>query len=88
MAFQLVGQEDVVKGNLLYTVSLYFDPDTNTQKHEYVRDGEVLYYLEYEVFPSEEPDRDLDITAIVAGFNQWFDQFGPDWQPQAFYLNE
>jgi hypothetical protein len=82
MAFELLNQAESVKGNKIYIIRLYFDKETNTQKHEYVLDDEVLYYLEYGAYAHEVADFDLSIEPVVAGFDAWYDQMGPDWKPQ------
>jgi hypothetical protein len=84
MAFELLVQQDCVKGDQTYVVKLYFDADTNTQKHEYVLNDEVLFYIEYEAYPHDIPDIDLSLASIVEGFDLWYEQVGPDWRPEAF----
>lgn len=84
MSFKLIGEEECVKGDQNYFVKLYFDEDTNTQKHEYVLNGEVLFYLEYEAYPHEIPDYDLSLESIVEGFHNWYDLVGSDWRPTVF----
>jgi hypothetical protein len=87
MSFRLIGEEESVKGNQTYLVRVLFDADTNTQRNEYVLDEETLYHIEFEQHDIEEADKDLDISAVVAGFDEWYDTFGPDWRPEAFYLS-
>lgn len=86
MAFELVGERDVQKGDQTYVVKVHFDADTNTQRNEYILDEEVLYHFEFEQHELQEFDEDLSVDAVVEGFNDWYDQFGPDWRPEAFYL--
>lgn len=86
MAFELVGEEDSVKDDQTYTIRVYFDADTNTQRNEYVLDEEILYHIEFEQHELQEADRDLNVEAVVNGFDDWYEQFGPDWRPEAFYL--
>lgn len=87
MSFELLAEQDSVKGDQTYTIKLYFDSDTNTQRNEYVLDGEILYHIEFEQTNYEEPEKDLSIDAIVEGFDEWYNEFGPDWRPEAFYLS-
>jgi hypothetical protein len=85
MSFKLINEQQCIKGSNTYIVKLYFDADTNTQKHEYVLNDEVLYNFAYEAPDLEEPEKNIGISAIVDGFEYWYDQFGPDWRPSAFY---
>lgn len=87
MAFELIGERDSVKDNQTYVIRVYFDEDTNTQRNEYVLDEEVLYYIEFEQHYLQEADKDLSIDGVVEGFDDWYEQFGPDWRPEAFYLS-
>lgn len=84
MAFELIGEEEVVKADQVYFIKLYFDVDTNTQRHEYVLNDEILYGLEYEAYPHEIYHTDISLESIVSGFDAWYEQFGPNWRPQAF----
>jgi hypothetical protein len=84
MSFKLIDEVECIKGDQTYTVKMYFDADTNTQGHEYVLDGEVLYHLNYEAPNLEEPEKNLGLNAIAEGFDYWYDQFGPDWRPEPF----
>lgn len=84
MAFELIGEQDSVKEDQTYTVKVYFDSDTNTQRNEYVLDDEVLYFIEFEEHNFLEPDKDLKVDAVAEGFDAWYDEFGPDWRPVAF----
>jgi hypothetical protein len=84
MSFNLIDEMDCVKGDQTYVVKLYFDADTNTQRHEYVLDDEILYYFEYEAPELEEPHKNLGILFVAEGFDYWYDQFGPDWRPEPF----
>ena len=84
MSFELINERDIVLQDQKYIVRLYFDHDTNTQRHEYVLEDEVLYYLEYESHPFEEPEKNINFESIVNGFHNWYNQFGPDWRPKAF----
>ena len=86
MSFILVGEEQSVKGDQTYIVRVLFDSDTNTQRNEYVLDEETLYHIEFEQHDIQEADSDIDISAIVSGFDDWYDKFGPDWRPEAFYV--
>ena len=86
MAFELMGEEESVRGDQAYLVRVLFDADTNTQRNEYVLNEETLYHIEFEQHNVQEAENDIDIESIVAGFNEWYDQFGPDWRPEAFYL--
>jgi hypothetical protein len=90
MAFELLNQAESVKGDKTYNIKLYFDKETNRQKHEYVLDEEVLYYLEYDAYSHEVAGSDISIEPIVSGFDSWYDQVGPDWKPQphASVLNQ
>jgi len=85
MSFKLIDEVECVKGDQIYTVKMYFDADTNTQKHEYVLNDEVLYHFAYEAPDLEDPEKNLGITPIAEGFDYWYDQVGPDWRPSAFY---
>lgn len=84
MSFELIDEMDCIKGDQIYTIRLYFDADTNTQKHEYLIDNELLYYFEYEIPQVEKPRKDIDIKAVVEGFEYWYSQVGPDWRPEPF----
>jgi hypothetical protein len=84
MAFELIDSKKRKKNNQFYTVKLYFDFDTNTQKHEYCLNENILYSLEYESYEFEDVKKDINIDSIVQGFDFWYDQVGPDWQPEAF----
>lgn len=84
MSFQLLAQRDVPKEDQEYSVRVYFDADTNTQRNEYLLDEEVLYFIEFEEHNVEEASKDISIDAIVEGFNSWYELVGPDWRPQAF----
>lgn len=86
MAFELIGERESAKEENVYSIRVYFDADTNTQRNEYVLDEEVLYYIEFEQHEIQEADKDLSVDGVAAGFDDWYDQFGPDWRPQAFYL--
>jgi len=86
MAFRLVGEKDNIKDDQVYTVKVYFDPDTNTQRNEYVLDEEILYNIEFEQKNIEEFDKDLSVESVCSGFNDWYQEFGPRWRPEAFYL--
>lgn len=79
MSFQLLDESEVVREGNTFIIKLYFDYDTNMQKHEYVLNDEVFYFLEYEAWPFDEPEKDLRIGSIVAGFIDWYDQFGMEW---------
>lgn len=84
MSFKLIDEVDCVKGEQIYRITLYFDSDTNTQKHQYILNDETLYQIEYEVEPVEDPESNLEIDSIANGFDNWYDQFGPDWRPEPF----
>lgn len=84
MSFQLLNEEACVKGSQTYMIRLYFDQDTNTQKHEYSLDDQVLYHIEYEALSYEVPNKDISLESIVLGFHDWYDEFGPNWRPVAF----
>jgi len=84
MALQLFGERECAKGDQTYVVKVFFDEDTNTQRHEYVLNGEILFHLEYEFHLPQEPAQDDRLDAIVEGFDLWYDQVGPDWRPEAF----
>lgn len=84
MSFNLVDEMYCVKEDKMYLVKLYLDSDTNTQRHEYVLDDEILYYIEYEALQVEESQDNLEIYSIADGFDAWYDQFGPDWRPEPF----
>lgn len=87
MAFEIIGERDSVKDDQTYVIKVYFDEDTNTQRNEYVLDEEVLYYIEFEQHYLQEADKDLSIDGVLEGFDDWYEQFGPDWRPEAFYLS-
>lgn len=87
MAFELIGEKDSVKEDQTYTVKVYFDSDTNTQRNEYILDEEIIYHIEFEQHDLQEVEKDLSVDGVVAGFDDWYDQFGPDWRPEAFYLS-
>lgn len=84
MSFNLIDEMYCVKAEQMYLVKLYFDSDTNTQRHEYILDDEILYYIEYEAFQVEDPEINIEIDSIVNGFDAWYDEFGPDWRPVPF----
>ena len=84
MTFKLIDEMDCVKGDQTYTMKMYFDSDTNTQRHEYVLNDQILYHLEYEIAPVEEPEKNLEVGSIADGFDHWYEEFGPDWRPEAF----
>ena len=84
MSFELIGEQECVKEDQSYFVKLYFDADTNTQRHEYVLDDEILFYIEYEAYPHDIADVDLNVESIVNGFDDWYDTFGPNWRPALF----
>ena len=86
MAFELLRTSDVVKGDRTYVVNLYFDYDTNMSRDEYTLNGEILYYYEYDASILTEPENDASLEALIEAFDLWYDQVGPDWQPEAFYL--
>lgn len=86
MAFKLIAEQDSVKGDNTYTIRLYFDEDTNTQKNEFSLGEDVLYVFEFEQHNLLEPEKDASVESLVRGFDDWYDQFGPDWRPKAFSL--
>jgi hypothetical protein len=86
MAFELIGEKDSVKGDQTYAIKVYFDADTNTQRNEYVLNDEILYYIEFEQNEIQEADKDMSVDSVASGFDDWYDEFGPDWRPQAFFL--
>lgn len=83
MSFQLVSQKNSIKEDQTYTIKAYFDSDTNTQRNEYVLDDEIIYYIEFEQHDIQE-EKDVNIDSIVSGFDDWYDEFGPDWRPEPF----
>jgi hypothetical protein len=87
MSFTLIGERESVKGDQTYFVRVLFDADTNTQRNEYILEEETLYHIEFEQHDMQEFDKDLSIESVVVGFNDWYDKFGPDWRPEAFYLS-
>lgn len=87
MAFELMGEKDSIKGEKIYTIKVFFDADTNTQRNEYVVNGEVLYNIEFEQHDLQDPDKDLDLDSVVSGFDDWYDEFGPNWRPSPFYIS-
>jgi len=86
MAFELIGEQDSVKDDQTYTIRVYFDSDTNTQRNEYILEEEILYYIEFEQSEIQEADKDVSVDSVVAGFDDWHEEFGSDWRPQAFFL--
>jgi hypothetical protein len=87
MTFELMGEKESVKEDRVYVVRMLFDSDTNTQRNEYVLNEEILYHIEFEQHNIQEAENDLDIDSVAAGFDEWYDQFGPEWLPEAFYLS-
>jgi hypothetical protein len=84
MSFKLIDEMDSIKGDRTYIIKMYFDTDTNTQKHEYILNDEVFYHFSYEAPDLEDPEKNLGISSIADGFDYWYDQFGPDWRPEPF----
>lgn len=83
MSFKLIGEQDSVKENQTYTIKVYFDSDTNTQRNEYILEDEILYYIEFEQHNIQE-ENDVSLNSVVLGFDDWYETFGPDWRPDAF----
>jgi len=84
MSLQLIAEKDTPKEGQNYSVRVYFDADTNTQRNEYLLDEEIMYFIEFEVHVIDEPENDIRIDSLVEGFDSWYELVGPAWRPQAF----
>jgi hypothetical protein len=84
MAFKLLAEADSIKGEQTYSVKTFLDNNTNTQRNEYILDGEILFAQEYEFVPMEEPEVNFNIQSTLDGFDIWYDIVGPDWRPTGF----